>query len=430
MELSLPKGTRDFLPEDKIVRDKIVALLKETFELYGYNPLETPALENFETLSNKFAGGSEILKEVYTLEDQGKRKLGLRYDLTVPFARVIAMNQTIKKPFKRYQIDRVWRDGPIKLGRYREFWQCDADVVGIKSMAADAEILSLASAFFKKLDLKVTIFVNNRKLMNSLLDFSLIPKEKQESTILSIDKLKKVGVNAVRKELEENKLSDDSIAKVLSVFEISESSNEKLLNRLDEILENKEGIRELRELLNYAKQFSLDNVKLDISLARGLAYYTSTVLEVFMDDETIKSSLAAGGRFDKMIGNFLGAKDEIPAVGMSFGLDVLTNAIKLSKKSDGKKSVVEVYIAPIKALNESIIILDKLRKAGIKADMDFSSKNITKNLDFADKLKIPYIMIIGEDEIKKNKIKLKNMASGKEEILSVEEIIGRVKNEA
>src|SRR3989338_8588501 len=160
MELDTVKGTRDIFPEDKIVRDKIVSSLKEIFELYGFNPLETPALENYETLSSKYAGGSEIMKEVYTLEDNAQRKLGLRYDLTVPFARVIAMNPSMKKPFKRYQIDKVWRNGPIKLGRYREFWQCDVDVVGTRSLASDAEFLALASSFFKKIGLDVTICVN------------------------------------------------------------------------------------------------------------------------------------------------------------------------------------------------------------------------------------------------------------------------------
>src|SRR3989338_5767687 len=164
MELQIPKGTRDFLPEDKIVRDGIASILKEAFELYGYNPLETPALENYETLASKYAGGAEIMKEVYRLKDNGGRELGLRYDLTVPFARVIAMNPAIKKPFKRYQIDRVWRDGPIKLVRYREFWQCDVDVVGIKSVMAEAELFAIASSVFEKLGLDITIYINNRKL--------------------------------------------------------------------------------------------------------------------------------------------------------------------------------------------------------------------------------------------------------------------------
>ncbi len=427
--LQLPKGTRDFLPEDKIVRDKIVALLKETFELYGYNPLETPALELYETLSSKYAGGSEILKETYSLTDNANRKLGLRYDLTVPFARVIAMNPSLKKPFKRYQIDRVWRDGPIKLGRYREFWQCDVDVVGVKSMLADAELLSLASNFFEKLRLEVTIYVNNRKLMNSILNFAGIQKEKQEEAILSIDKLKKIGINEVRKELEQKGISDESIAKVLSIFEMN-GTNAELIEKLNSIIEEKEGIKEIKELLEYAEEFGIKNVKLDISLARGLAYYTGTVLEVFINNGTISSSLAAGGRFDRMIGLFLGSKEEIPAVGMSFGLDVLTDAIKLNKKEESKKTITEIYLAPIGTQKECIKILDNLRKNGIKGDMDLIGKGITKNLDYADKMGIKYVIIIGPNELKEAKIKLKNMNSGEEKLISLKELVKEVKNEA
>ena len=427
MSLQIPKGTRDFLPEDKIIRNKIISLLKETFELYGYNPLETPALELYETLASKYAGGSEILKEVYTLTDNANRKLGLRYDLTVPFARVIAMNPNLKKPFKRYQIGRVWRDGPIKLGRYREFWQCDVDVVGVKSMLADAELLSLASYFFKKIGLDVIIYINNRKLLNSILDFSKVPKEKQEEVILSIDKLKKIGVSGVIQELRDKNIPEESIKQMIEIFETTNKNNDEILNKLDNFLENKEGINELRELLNYCKEFKVNNLKLNISLARGLAYYTGTVLEIFIRDGNISSSLAAGGRFDKMIGNFVGSREEIPAVGMSFGLDVLTDIVKLNKKIKTRRSVVSVYLIPIKTTKECIKILTNLRKEGIKCDIDLIGKGITKNLNYANKLGIPYVLIVGKDELSQSKVKLKNMVKGEEKLLSIEEVSKGVK---
>ena len=427
MVLETPKGTRDFLPEDKIIRDNLVKTLKEIFELYGYNPLETPALENYETLSSKYAGGSEIMKEVYQVTDNGGRKLGLRYDLTVPFARVIATNSSIKKPFKRYQIDRVWRDGPIKLGRYREFWQCDVDVVGISSVLADAEILSLTSTFFRRIGLDVIIKVNNRKLMNSLLDFAGIKKELQEQTILAIDKLYKIGPDGVRKELEEKGLADDSIAKVLSVFSSGDEPAEEILKKFSDILENKEGLEEIRSLLDACKSFGVDNVRFDPSLARGLAYYTGTVFEVYLNDGSLSSSLAAGGRYDKMIGNLIESKEEVPAVGISFGLDVLADAFALSKKIPKKKSVVEVFLAPIKTTNACISILKKIRDAEIKADMDFSGKGITKNLEYASKLEIPYVIIIGDSELKDKKVKLRNMKSGEERMLTLEQAITEVK---
>src|SRR3990167_6624489 len=194
MELQLPKGTRDFSPEEKILRDKIVDTLKEVFELYGFAPLDTPILEKFDVLASKYAGGAEILKETFKLKDQGGRDLGLRYDLTVPLARYIGMNPNIKMPFKRYQIGEVFRDGPVASARYRQFLQCDVDVIGSSSMATDAEIVSLVYMVFCKLNLEVAVKINNRKLLNDILDYCGVEKDKQESIILSIDKLEKFGI--------------------------------------------------------------------------------------------------------------------------------------------------------------------------------------------------------------------------------------------
>ncbi|PIN93578.1 histidine--tRNA ligase [Candidatus Pacearchaeota archaeon CG10_big_fil_rev_8_21_14_0_10_31_24] len=422
MNLEIPKGTRDFLPEDKIIRDEIVKILKDIFENYGYNPLETPALENYETLASKYAGGAEIMKEVYQTEDNGSRKLGLRYDLTVPFARVIAMNPSIKKPFKRYQIDRVWRDGPIKLGRYREFWQCDIDVVGIKSVLVDAEVISLASEFFEKIGLDVIIKVNNRKLMNSLLDFANVSKENQETVILSLDKLNKIGVDGVRKELEIKKINDESISKVLAIFSTSDESSEDILLNFDSFIKDKEGLNEIKELLSMCYEFGVKNVRFDPSLARGLSYYTGTVLEVYLKDESFNSSLAAGGRYDKMIGNFIESSEEIPAMGMSFGLDVLIDAITISKKTIKKKSVVSLFIIPIKITTQCISILKKVREQGIKTDMDFSGRSVSKNLEYVSKLEIPYTLLVGDEEISKGKVKIRNMISGEEKFISLDQI--------
>src|SRR3989344_2543224 len=429
MRFELPKGTRDFLPEEKILRDCIINTLKETFELYGYNTLETPALEMYETLSSKYAGGSEILKEIYTLTDNAKRKLALRYDLTVPLARVIASNPALKKPFKRYQIDRVWRDGPIKLGRYREFWQCDADVIGIKSMLADAELLALANSFFKKINLDVTICVNNRKLLNSILDIYNIQKEKQESIIITLDKIKKIGIKGVAAELKKKNISDKAIKALLELFNAKNKDDYKLIDKLDKLLKEKEGINEIKELLYYCKEFNLDNVKLEISMARGLSYYTGTVFEIFINNGSLSCSLAAGGRFDSMISNFMNSREEVPAVGISFGLDTLMDAVTLNKKIQLKKSTTLVYIIPIDAKKECIKIAKSLRDQGIKCDMDLVGRSITKNLEYVNKLNIPYALIIGSDELKQKKLKLKDMASGKEKLLNIEVIFKELKKQ-
>jgi len=414
MKLQRAKGTQDFLPEQKIVRQYIIDTLREVFELYGYSQLETPVLERYETLSSKYAGGSEILKEIFTLKDQGNRELALRYDLTVPFSRVIAMNPQLKMPFKRYQIGQVFRDGPISTGRVREFWQCDVDIVGIKKMTADAEILSLADMVYKKLGLKVKIKVNNRKVLNSILKEADIT-ENPEDIILTIDKLYKIGIKGVKEELKSKKLNDKQINKIINLISIK-GSNQQKLKELSK-LENKEGLEEIKELLSYLKEFKT-KVGFDITLARGLSYYTGTIFEVVLNKD-LSLSLGGGGRYDDMISKFMDSKQEYPAVGISFGLDRIYN---LLVNKNIKKTNTKIFIIPIQTLKESLSIAQKLRENNINTDIDLNNKGISKNLDYANKLNIPYVLFIGENELKKKKLKLKDMNSGKEKFLTISQI--------
>ncbi|MBW3022885.1 histidine--tRNA ligase [Candidatus Woesearchaeota archaeon] len=417
-----PKGVRDFLPEEKILRNKIVDTLKYAFELYGYNPLETPALERYEILASKYGGGEEILKETFSLTDQGKRKLGLRYDLTVPFARLIAMNPNLKMPFKRYQIDRVWRDGPIKLGRYREFWQADCDVVGTKSMLAEAELLSMADLIFKKFGLYVEIQVNNRKLLNEIMNFCGVKDKDFDSIILSLDKLEKIGEAGVKKELLEKNIEEVMAEKIIKTISLK-GDNEKILYYFENLLGRTEGVSELRELVKFCDTLKA-NVKIVPTLARGLSYYTGTVFEIFLTQIPITSSIAAGGRFDKMIGLFLGKEEECPAVGISFGIDVISEALKLAKKTPGKKSVVDAYVVPIgDVLEKAISVVQELRKSGINADIDLMNRGVTKNLSFANSYGIRYVIFLGQNEIDSKKLKLRDMEKGEERLLKFEEII-------
>jgi len=414
MKLQRAKGTQDFLPEQKIVRQYIIDTLREVFELYGYSQLETPVLERYETLSSKYAGGSEILKEIFTLKDQGNRELALRYDLTVPFSRVIAMNPQLKMPFKRYQIGPVFRDGPISTGRVREFWQCDVDIVGIKKMTADAEILSLADMVYKKLGLKVKIKVNNRKVLNSILKEADIT-ENPEDIILTIDKLYKIGIKGVKEELKSKKLNDKQINKIINLISIK-GSNQQKLKELSK-LENKEGLEEIKELLSYLKEFKT-KVGFDITLARGLSYYTGTIFEVVLNKD-LSLSLGGGGRYDDMISKFMDSKQEYPAVGISFGLDRIYN---LLVNKNIKKTNTKIFIIPIQTLKESLSIAQKLRENNINTDIDLNNKGISKNLDYANKLNIPYVLFIGENELKKKKLKLKDMNSGKERFLTISQL--------
>ncbi len=426
MILQSPKGTRDFLPEEKILRQEIEDKLKTLFELYGYNPLETPAFELFETLSSKYAGGAEILKEMYTFEDQGKRKLGLRYDLTVPFARVIAMNPNLKKPFKRYQIGKVFRDGPMKAGRYREFEQCDVDMVGTASMIAEAELLAMASSFFEQINLDVTISINNRKLTNALLSYAEVPEKLQDSVILSLDKLKKIGRSGVLKELEEKNIKKVVAEKVLDVFSVSAGTNDELIKKIKKFGMN-DGIEEIESVLEYTKSLGVNNIRFDPSLARGLSYYTGTVYEVFLSDNSFSSSLAAGGRYDNMIGDLISSKEKIPAVGLSFGLDAICDVLKMKKLVSEKKSLVQVYIIPIKTVSESLGILATVRSLGMNADMDMNDRSISKNLEYANAFGIPYVVIVGKSELDQKKVKLKNMKTGEEKFVSVSDVKKEVK---
>ncbi|MBS3103033.1 histidine--tRNA ligase, partial [Candidatus Woesearchaeota archaeon] len=407
MNLQLPKGTRDLKPEEMIARNKVIGTLREIFEVYGFSPLETPVLEKYDILAAKYAGGSEILKETFKLKDQGKRDLGLRYDLTVPLSRFIGMNPNTKMPFKRYQIGEVFRDGPVESARYRQFTQCDVDIVGCREMTADAEIIALISRAFEKLGLDCVIKINSRKLLNDLLKYCKVPNNKIEDVIIIIDKLDKIGIEEVKKELSKiiNKKIIQKIEEIISI----EGLNESKISKLKEIIKKSDGMDEIESLLNYLNIINV-GVDFDISLARGLAYYTGTVIEVFLRDSGVKSAVCAGGRYDKMIGSFLG-RGNFPAVGVAFGLDRIYDAY-IEKNKEEKKTVTQIYIIPIKTLNESLTIAEELRKSGIKADIDLMGKGISKNLEFANSLGIPYVLFIGPDELKQNKVKLRDMKTG------------------
>ena len=428
MELMNARGTKDFAPEEKIVRQKIVDTLRRVFELYGFSPLETPIIERFEVLSAKYAGGAEILKETFKFSDQGERDIGLRYDLTVPLARFVGMNPTLKMPFKRYQIDKVFRDGPVKSGRMREFWQCDVDIVGSSSMLADAQCIQIAQKAFEELELDVNIEINSRKILDGIVRQEGVAEDKILPVILEIDKLKKVGVGEVKKAIEKLGVDDDAITKILGMFSVVGSNAEKIktLRTFVKDKEALEGIKEVEEMLSYVDD---KNVVFNPALARGLSYYTGPVFEAVMKDESVfGSSLGGGGRWDKMIGGFIGAGKEYPAVGISFGLEPIFFVMtKLGKVDTKTKTLTKAYIIPIKTSAECMKIAEELQKSGINTDMDISARGISKNLDYANSLGISYVIFAGEDELKQKKVKLRDMKTGKEEMLSVKDVVKKLK---
>lgn len=423
--LETARGTRDFPPSEKIIRDKVINQIKEIFEIYGYSPLETPTMEKLEILEAKFGAGenSDAISEIYRFKDQGNRELGLRYEFTFALARFVGQNPQLKLPFKRYQIGTVFRDGPIKAGRYREFYQCDIDVIGVKSVLADAEALAVVKDVFSKLEFDVVIEVNDRKLLTEIIKYSGIEEDQATQVIISIDKLKKIGISGVKAELLEKQIPEENIEKLLGLLtEIEKGTNQEKLNSLKKILGETEGLKEIEEFLNYLKYFSVD-VEFSPSLARGLGYYTGPIFEVFLKDQTIMGgSIAGGGRWDKMIGKYIGNENQnYYATGLSFGIEPIMDII-LKRDGTDRQTVTDLLVIPIKTKEQAIKITQELRKRGIKAQVDLLDRSVSKNIEYADKLKIPYVGFLGEDEIKQNKIKIRNLKTGIEELVDIDKV--------
>lgn len=459
MELDILKGTRDYLPETQILRQKIADTIKDTFELFGYGPAETPILNHFDVLSSKYAGGAEILKETYRLSDQGGRDLGLRYDLTVPFARMVGMYQGGRLPavFKRYEIGRVFRNGPVKTGRMREFTQCDADVVtpaGIDTAAVDAEFVAIAERVFRKLGIPAFCCYNNRKFLAGLLMECGVPADKVSDAVLSVDKLAKVGVDGVAEDLKGRGLKPE-IAQAFVTraqqWESDKAGNNALAPSDDAIPDFNVGIAELDGFETALKTLGVPESFLnwEPGLARGLEIYTGTVFEFFWrsDDgslrpnEKMSSSLGAGGRYDKIIGQFLHPEEparhaEHPAAGMSFGLDVLTKVLELMHGEGGaRRTVTEVLIFPFpekdpaaaeKNLAFAMRAAAELRDCGVRTEVDYAHKRIKNSVEFADKMNIPFHAAVGGNEAGKGVLALKNLAGGEKMDLPPLEAASRI----
>jgi histidyl-tRNA synthetase len=425
MDILQPKGVRDFPPEEKILRDKVIAVLKRQFELYGFNPLETPVLERWEVLAAKYAGGAEILKETFKLKDQGDRDLGLRYDLTVPLARFIAMNPNVKLPFKRYAIGTVYRDGPIKLGRYREFYQCDCDIVGANTAAADAQCIQLGLSVFSELKLEATMAFNSVALLKLMLLRDGCSEEKIIDAMLTLDKLKKIGEREVIAELESKRIPGESVLRIIAIAQLG--TNDEKVRSITEAYGTVPELERIRQLLEMIPD---QRLIFDPSLSRGLSYYTGVVFEIYITDSPVLSpttSASAGGRYDRMVGEFIGRPDDYPAIGISFGLEPITEHLKAVQQAQ-QKTVVKVFVIPIKTPVESNALCQELRQAGINADTDIMDRGISKNMDYANMLSIPYVVFVGRKELEQGQYKLKAMASGEELMLTKDALIEKLKN--
>jgi histidyl-tRNA synthetase len=428
------KGTRDLNVKEKLIQNRIVQVFSKEFELYGYNPLETPIIELEEILASKYAGGAEILKEMYTLKDNGDRELALRYDLTVPFSRYVGMNPELKLPFKRYEFGKVFRDGPIKIGRYREFFQLDADLVGSDSLIYDAECIAIVIGAAAKLGFEIFVELNSRKLLFGILqEIGITSEDLASKVILSIDKLKKIGMSGVQDELVEKGIGISTCEQIFEKLKVK-GTNQKKIEFFEANLTNSkalEGLSEVKTILSYCKDMKIaSKVRFRPELARGLEIYTGPVFEAFFKKSTITSSIAAGGRYDKIIGKFIGRDKEYPAVGISIGVDViLTEILENPEKYpqiSKKETSVDVLLIPVKIPPESLLsLISKLRKEGINCDLSHDL-NIRDSLGMASSLGIPICLILGKRELEDNLITIKNMVDGTQKQVKISTVLNSV----
>lgn len=414
------KGFRDYLPEQMILRQEVMKRIRDVFEAHGFEPLDTPVLEYMEILTGK-AGENEKL--MYHFKDAGQREIGLRYDLTVPLARFVAMHPNdIVLPFKRYHMAPVWRAEKPQRGRFREFWQCDADIVGINSTLADAEALSTFVDAYRAIGLeKAVVLINHRKLLEALATMAGVPSENAIGVFRIIDKLDKIGADKVRSELITYGASDDAADTILRIITTQGTSSELLdmaEAELGGIEQGQLAIEDLRALLGHMESLGVpsQNYRIDLALARGIDYYTGPVWEVQVEEPKV-GSVGGGGRYDGLVGTFLGR--DIPATGISLGIERIVEVIQEFDLLPTARSAAQVAMVFIEdTFADAGIIARELREAGFKIDQSLAgNRGIGAQLKYADRRGIPYALIPGSDELANNQVSLKNLSSGDQQLI-------------
>ncbi|MDR2084934.1 MAG: histidine--tRNA ligase [Bacteroidales bacterium] len=446
---SIPKGTRDFAPEIMVKRNFIFDTIKHVFNLYGYMPIETPAMENLSTLLGKY--GEEGDKLIFRILNSGdflsktdKNDLdninsftnkisekGLRYDLTVPFARFVVMNRNeIVFPFKRYQIQTVWRADRPQKGRYREFYQCDVDIVGSKSLLNEFEFVLMINDVFNRLGIKVTIKINNRKILSGIASYIGYADKLTDITV-AIDKIDKTGYDNVVNELLEKGISEEGIQKLTPILNLKGSSYEKI-ESLKSILSDSEegllGIEEIKTLFDYIKTNNLESLcELDLTLARGLSYYTGAIFEVKANDVSI-GSICGGGRYDNLTSIF--GLNDVSGVGISFGAERIydvMNELNLFPTNSEQTTQVLILNLGNKEVEYCFPLIHTLRRNEINTELYPETAKMKKQMEYANKRNIPFVIIVGENEITANIVSVKNMNSGEQINLSFSDCIEYIK---
>ena len=420
-------GFMELLPNEQILFNQMKEQIENTYKKFGFLPLDTPVIELSEVLLAKAGGETE--KQIYRF-NKGDNDLSLRFDLTVPLSKYVAKNYgNLSFPFRRYQIGKVYRGERTQKGRFREFYQCDIDIIGDGELDLinDAELPSVIYTIFKNLVFdNFTIRINNRKILNGLFE-EIGQKENSVAILRIIDKIDKIGKEAVEKELQDLNVSKEAISKIMNFIAIDGSSDEKIqeLKELNFASETfKIGVQELEYVVKNMRLFGIpeSNFKADLTIARGLDYYTGTVYETFLNDYRELGSVCSGGRYENLAEYYTDKK--LPGVGVSIGLTRLfykLNELNLIKAE--KKSVSDVLIIPmVEDLSVPIRLATKLRDNGVKTEIYLNNKKLKAKFKYADKLKIPYVIVVGEDEIKQNKFKLKEMSTGEEKEIAFNDI--------
>lgn len=448
---SIPKGTRDFGPVEMAKRNYIFDTIKSVYALYGFQQIETPAMETLHTLMGKYGEeGDQLLFKVLNsgdylkkitdeeLDERNVLKLqtklcekGLRYDLTVPFARYVVMHRDeLQLPFKRYQIQPVWRADRPQKGRYREFYQCDADVVGSDSLLNEVELMQIVDTVFTKFGVRVQIKINNRKILSGIAEV-IGEKDKIVDITVAIDKLDKIGLENVNEELRNDGLPEEAIQKLQPIIKLEGTNNEKL-KTIAEALKDSEiglkGVEETKFILDQLKAIGLNNeIQLDLTLARGLNYYTGAIFEVKALD-TPMGSITGGGRYDNLTGIF--GMPGLSGVGISFGADRIydvLNALDLYPKETITGTQLLFINFGEKETAYCLPVVSKARKAGIRTEMFPDKSKMKKQMNYANAKGIPFVVLAGENEIEAGKFTLKNMTSGEQKLVTADELIAIVK---
>ena len=448
---SIPKGTRDFTPQEMANRNYIFNTIKDVFRLYGFQQIETPAMENLSTLMGKYGEeGDKLLFKILNsgdymngLEDGellGRNSLkltnkisekGLRYDLTVPFARFVVQHQNeISFPFKRYQIQPVWRADRPQRGRYREFYQCDVDVVGSDSFLNELELVQIVDEIYRRLKINVVVKINNRKILSGIAEI-IGEAEKITDITVAIDKMDKIGLDKVNEEIASKGIPEEAIAKLQPILKLSGTNTEKL-EQLKTVLADSEigmkGISELETIFSLYEAMKVETrIDLDLTLARGLNYYTGAIFEVKALDVEM-GSITGGGRYDNLTGVF--GMEGVSGVGISFGADRIydvLNQLNLYPETSVEQTKILFVSFGEKELMYSLPWLSSLRAKGVNAEIYPEPAKMKKQMSYADNKKIPFVAIVGETEMNEGKVMLKNMKSGEQILATLEEVIERIK---